>query len=116
MSHFAEIDENNIVLRVLVGDNDFPNEGYDWFVENLGGTWIQTSYNSNFRNRFAKIGDLYHSELDAFIDPKPYDSWVLDTHLLTWVAPIPEPKNNKNHIWDEPSLNWVEITEAQSNV
>jgi hypothetical protein len=64
MSHFAELDENNIVLRVLVGDNNLPNEGYDWFVENLGGTWVQTSYNGTIRRNFAGIGYTYDEELD----------------------------------------------------
>jgi len=69
MSHFAELDENNIVIRVLVGDNNMPNEGYDWFVENLGGRWVQTSYNGNFRGRFAGIGYIYDEELDVFKAP-----------------------------------------------
>jgi len=69
MSHFAELDENNIVIRVLVGDNNMPNEGYDWFVENLGGRWVQTSYNGNFRGRFAGIGFTYDEELDVFKAP-----------------------------------------------
>ena len=69
MSHFAELDENNIVVRVLVGDNDMPNEGYDWFVENLGGRWVQTSYNGNFRGRFAGIGFIYDETNDVFTNP-----------------------------------------------
>lgn len=69
MAHFAEIDENNIVLRVLVTDNDFPNEGYDWLIENLGGRWIQTSYNGRIRGKFAGIGDYYDEQLDKFVSP-----------------------------------------------
>lgn len=69
MAHFAEIDENNVVLRVLVTDNDFPNEGYDWLVDNLGGTWVQTSYNANIRGKFAAIGDTYDEALDEFVSP-----------------------------------------------
>ena len=69
MSHFAELDENNVVIRVLVGDNDMPNEGYDWFVENLGGRWVQTSYNGNFRGCFAGIGFTYDEALDVFKAP-----------------------------------------------
>jgi hypothetical protein len=65
MSHFAEIDENGIVLRVLVGDNNMPNEGYDWFVENLGGRWAKTSYNGNIRKNFAGIGFTYDADRDA---------------------------------------------------
>lgn len=71
MAHWAEIDENNIVLRVTVGDNNDPNgdEGYKWLINNLGGRWIQTSYNANFRGKFAGIGDTYDEELDEFIAP-----------------------------------------------
>jgi len=73
MSHFAEIDDNNIVIRVLVGDNNDPNgdEGYQWFIDNLGGTWVQTSYNNNFRYNFAGIGFTYDPIDDAFIEPMP---------------------------------------------
>lgn len=73
MSHWAEIDENNIVLRVLVGDNNDPagDEGYSWLIENIGGTWIQTSYNGTFRYNFAGIGFTYDPIDDAFIGPMP---------------------------------------------
>jgi hypothetical protein len=72
MSHWAEIDNNNIVLRVTVGDNNDPfgDEGYQWLIDNLGGTWIKTSYNANIRGKFASIGDTYNSELDVFIAPE----------------------------------------------
>lgn len=71
MSHWAEIDENNKVIRVVVGDNNDPNgdEGYKWLVDNLGGTWIQTSYNANFRFNYAGEGFTYDSIDDAFISP-----------------------------------------------
>lgn len=69
MSHWAEIDENNIVLRVVVGDNKLPDEGYQWLVDKLGGRWIKTSYNSNIRGRFAGVGDIYDEEQDIFICP-----------------------------------------------
>ena len=70
MAHWAELDENNIVLRVTVGDNQEPDEGYQWLMDNLGGTWIQTSYNNNFRGKFAGIGDTYDSVNDVFVAPK----------------------------------------------
>lgn len=71
MAHWAELDENNIVLRVTVGDNNDPNgdEGYQWLLDNLGGRWVQTSYNANFRGKFAGIGDTYDEALDEFIPP-----------------------------------------------
>lgn len=73
MAHWAEIDENNKVIRVLVGDNNDPNgdEGYQWLLDNLGGTWIKTSYNNNIRYNFAGIGYTYDATADAFIAPRP---------------------------------------------
>jgi len=69
MSHWAELDENNKVIRVTVGDNNDPagDEGYSWLINNLGGRWIQTSYNNNFRKNFAGIGMIYDEELDEFL-------------------------------------------------
>lgn len=107
MSHFAEIDENNIVLRVLVGDNNAPNEGYDWFVENLGGTWVKTSYNGNIRKNYAGIGYTYDAQRDAFIAPKPFESWVLDEETCRWEAPIPYPEDGVIYEWDEQTIDWV---------
>jgi hypothetical protein len=70
MAHWAEIDENNVVVRVTVGNNDEPDEGYQWLIDNLGGTWIQTSYNNNFRGRFAGIGTIYDPVNDVFVAPQ----------------------------------------------
>lgn len=109
MSHFAEIDENNVVLRILVGDNNMPNEGYDWFVENLGGRWVQTSYNGNFRKNFAGIGYTYDEARDAFIPPKPYDSWLLDEETCNWTAPVEYPSDGVTYEWDEEQLDWTPI-------
>lgn len=67
MSHWAELDDNNIVLRVTVGSNDEPDEGYQWLIDNLGGRWVQTSYNANFRGKFAGIGDTYDEVNDVFV-------------------------------------------------
>ena len=95
MSHFAEIDENNKVIRVLVGDNSMPNEGYDWFVENLGGTWIQTSYNAatnGFRKNYAGIGYIYDEVRDAFIAPEPEGNLGFDEATCQWIM----PEINKN--------------------
>ena len=89
MSHFAEIDENNIVLRVLVGDNNDPagDEGYSWFVNNLGGTWIKTSYNRKIRKNFASIDFTYDADRDAFIAPKPSDATGFDEETCQWIVP-----------------------------
>jgi hypothetical protein len=109
MSHFAELDENNIVLRVLVGDNNLPNEGYDWFVENLGGTWVQTSYNGTIRKNFAGIGFTYDEDMDAFIAPQPFESWTLNTQTAKWMSPTPYPQDGRTYEWDEENLNWKEV-------
>ena len=73
MSHWAELDNNNKVIRVTVGDNNDPagDEGYQWLIDNLGGTWIKTSYNGNIRYNYAGIGYTYDSDADAFIAPRP---------------------------------------------
>jgi hypothetical protein len=109
MSHFAELDENNTVLRVLVGDNNLANEGYDWFVENLGGRWVQTSYNAKFRKNFASVGYTYDEEADAFIPPKPFDSWLFNPVSFNWYAPTDYPKDGKMYLWDEETVNWKEV-------
>lgn len=108
MAHFAELDGNNIVLRVLVTDNNAVNEGYDWLIQNLGGTWVQTSYNANFRKNFAGIGYTYDAERDAFIPPKPFESWSLNEETCQWDAPKPYPADGKFYVWDEASLDWLE--------
>lgn len=84
MSHFAELDADNKVLRVLVGDNNYSDEGYQWFIDNLGGNWIQTSYNNRIRFNFASIGYTYDSTRDAFIAPKCHDEAVLDEINCRW--------------------------------
>jgi hypothetical protein len=84
MAHWAEVDNNNVVLRVLVGNNSDTNEGYDWLVENLGGTWIKTSYNGNIRKNYAGIGFQYDEARDAFIAPKPSESCVLNEDTCQW--------------------------------
>lgn len=78
MAHWAEIDENNLVLRVTVGSNNDDDEGLSWLIENLGGTWVKTSYNGNIRKQFAGIGYSYNETLDMFILPKCHDEAVLN--------------------------------------
>lgn len=108
MSHWAELDDDNKVIRVLVGDNNDPNgdEGYQWLLDNLGGTWVQTSYNASMRYNFAGIGFTYDPDADAFIAPQPYPSWLLDQNFI-WQAPKPKPTDG-NWIWDETLGDWVE--------
>jgi hypothetical protein len=91
MSHWAEIDENNIVLRVLVGDNNEPDEG-EAFMNSLGGTWVKTSYNAatnGFRKNYAGKGMEYRLDLDAFIPIKCHDEAVLDVQTVEWTCEDP---------------------------
>jgi hypothetical protein len=123
MAHWAEIDKNNIVTQVLVGNNAEPDEGYQWLIDNLGGTWVQTSYNTRhgvhelgktpLRKNFAAIGYTYDKELDAFIPPKPFASWVLDEKTCTWKSPIPIPTDGKVYLWDDNSTSWQEAPSAE---
>ena len=124
MAHWAEIDENNLVVRVTVGTDD----GHEWLVENIGGVWVQTSYNTRggvhynpetgqpsadqskaLRYNYAGIGFTYDEDRDAFIPPKPFDSWVLDEGTCLWVAPIPYPEDGGEYTWDEDGGDWVEV-------
>jgi len=115
MAHFAEIGLNNKVLRVIVvHNNELLDEngveqeqlGADFCRGLFGGTWVQTSYNGNFRKNFAGAGFTYDSERDAFIPPKPFDSWVLDEDTCTWTAPVPMPEDGV-YYWDEATVSWV---------
>jgi hypothetical protein len=107
MSHWAEIDENKIVLRVLVGDNNEADEG-EAFMNSLGGTWVKTSYNANIRKNYAGIGYSYDSVRDAFIPPKPYESWLLNEETCQWDAPKPRPDSidGEMWLWNETNLDW----------
>ena len=100
MAHFAKIDSNNIVTEVIVAEQDFINSGVvgDSFL------WVQTSYNSNFRKNFAKIGDTWDVTKNAFIPPKPYPSWTLNETTCQWEAPV--AKSNTEHVWNETDQQW----------
>ena len=97
MSHWAEVDENNIVLRITVGDNNDPagDEGYQWLLDNLGGRWIKTSYNGNIRYNYAGIGYVYDPDRDAFIPPKAncHPEETLDESICIWICNNPEHLN-----------------------
>lgn len=110
MAHWAEIDDNNIVIRVLVGDNNTPDEG-ESFMQSLGGTWLKTSYNAatnGFRKNFAGIGYEYRADLDAFVAPQPFPSWLLDEDAQ-WQPPLPYPEDGVMYAWDEDTLDWKAI-------
>jgi len=105
MSHFAEIDNNNIVQRVIVAEQDFINSGA------VGDSfrWVQTSYNNNFRKNYAGKGYTYDQTRDAFISPQPFPSWLLDEDTCRWEAPTPMPDDGKMYNWDEDTTSWKEI-------
>lgn len=118
MAHFAELDENNVVKRVIVVGNADTSDangvekehiGAAFCERLLGGRWVKTSYNNNIRKRYAGIGYTYNADLDAFVPPKPYASWVLDTEEANWKAPVAQPDvPGKFWMWDEPTTSWVE--------
>lgn len=118
MAHFAEIDENNVVLRVVVVDNKDTSDangiekehiGAAHLEKMLGGTWKQTSYNSTFRKNYAGMGYTYDQERDAFIAPKPYPSWVLAENTCHWESPVPIPNDGQMYVWDEDNMQWSVI-------
>ena len=122
MAHFAELDENNKVTRVLVVNDDYLKDENGNEVEELGkahmesvhgGRWIQTSYNHNIRVRYAGIDYTYDEELDAFLYPKPHNSWVLNEETYDWEPPIPMPTDAPEgyyYQWNETLVNWELIT------
>jgi hypothetical protein len=108
MSHWAEIDENNIVLRILVGNNSEPDEG-EALMNSLGGTWVKTSYNAEtngFRKNYAGIGYSYDTTRDAFIAPQTYPSWILNEETCKWEAPVAYPTDGIMYVWDEETTDW----------
>jgi hypothetical protein len=123
MAHFAELDSNNVVKRVVVVSNRDCSDANGMEKESIGiahcewlfgGRWIQTSYNGNFRKRFAGVGTTYNADLDAFVPAKTYQSWVLDPDLADWVAPIPKP-SEEGWEWDEVTTSWVPAIVAPSS-
>ncbi len=109
MAHFAKI-ENGIVTNVVVVDNEHEENG-ETYLHSLGldGTWIQTSYNRNFRGNFAGIGYTYDSRKDLFIPPKPYASWKFDETICDWVPPTPHPATGE-YEWNETTKTWVAVS------
>jgi hypothetical protein len=114
MAHYAFIDDNSIVTQVIPGRNeDEVVEGIsDWeayYAEVYGQTCFRTSYNGNIRYNYAGVGYTYDADRDAFIEPKPYESWVLDEVTCQWQAPTPYPDDGKDYHWNEESLTWEAI-------
>ena len=116
MAHFAEIDSNGVVQRVIVvankdtsdaNGNEVESIGVAFCQKLLGGNWKQTSYNGNIRKNYAGIGYVYDATIDAFVPPKPYPSWVLDTNTAQWQAPVPMPNDGTMYSWDEATQSWI---------
>ena len=119
MSHFAEI-KDGVVVSVIVAEQEH--------IDTLEGEWVQTSYNTfggvhydpqtqqpsadqtkALRKNYAIVGGTYNSEIDAFVPPPVYQSWILNTETCLWEAPIPEPTDGKPYMWDESTTSWVEM-------
>ncbi len=121
MAHFAELDSNNAVLRVVVIANRDTADANGVEKEHIGkahceklfgGRWVQTSYNGSIRGRYAGIGMLYNEQHDVFIGVKPYPSWSIDATTKDWVAPVAMPDDGKAYDWDEATLSWIERVTA----
>ena len=108
MAHFAEINDQNIVTRVLVVPDDQEHRGQDFLANDLqlGGTWIQTSYNGTIRKNYAGIGDVYDPNRDAFYRPQPFPSWTLDENTCHWICPVPYPEEHGLYNWNEETQTW----------
>ena len=103
MKNYAQIDSKKTVIQVVVlADEKNPN----WLSQRLGGTWIEST---EARKNLAGIGFTYDNELDAFIPPKPFDSWILNEETAQWEAPTPRPEGD--YYWDEETTSWIEATE-----
>lgn len=113
MSHFARV-ENSVVVEVIVAEQDF--------IDSLpnASSWVQTSYNTSggehpegrpLRKNYAGVGYIYDPIRDAFIPPKPFNSWVLDDYTCCWASPVPYPTDGKDYTWDEPTVSWRLIQE-----
>ena len=119
MSHFAEIDNNNIVLRVLVVPDAQEHRGNEFLSMDLGlgGRWYKTSFNTSggvhqlggnpYRKNYAGIGYTFDRNRQAFIPPNPYSSWILNEETCLWQAPIAMPVDDNKYSWDEETLNWI---------
>lgn len=118
MAHFAQLDENNIVVQVIVGVDE-PHDGEAIYAETTGKVWKKTSYNTlggvhllggtPFRKNYAGIGFTYDVQRDAFIPPQTFPSWSLNEQTCQWDSPVAMPTDDKQYAWDEASLSWVEI-------
>ena len=127
MAHFAQIDENNVVTQVIVVANSDTADasgvekehiGAAFCEKLLGGTWKQTSYNGSIRKNYAGLGYTYNADIDAFVPPKPFASWLLNETTAQWEAPVAMPEDAgtgeppKRYSWDEATTSWVEVEQG----
>ena len=123
MAHYCKLDENNVVTQVIVVDNKDTADASGVEKEHIGaafcerlfgGTWKQTSYNGTFRKNYAGLGYTYNADIDAFVPPKPFASWLLNESTAQWEAPVAMPEDAgtgeppKRYSWDEATTSWVE--------
>lgn len=121
MAHFAQLDENNVVTQVIVVANSDTADASGVEKEHIGaafcerlfgGTWKQTSYNGNKRKNYAGIGFTYREDIDAFVAPQPFASWVLNETTAQWEAPVAMPTDGGMYTWDEDNHAWVEVQDG----
>jgi hypothetical protein len=121
MAHFAQLDDDNVVLQVIVvhnndckdaegNESETAGVAFCKFLLGENTRWKQTSYNANIRKNYAGIGYLYDPIRDAFIPPKPYASWTLNEATCLWQAPVAMPTDDKLYTWDEATTSWIEQT------
>lgn len=124
MAHFAQLDENNLVIQVIVVDNNELMENSDEseakgiaFCQSLfpNTNWVQTSYNANFRKNYAGIGYAYDAVLDGFIPPQPYPSWTVNPDTCQWEAPVSYPIDGGSYVWDESTQSWIPVLSTESS-
>ena len=116
MAHFAKLDSNNIVTEIIVVNNDVlltanntesELKGKQFLNATFGSaTWVQSSINSSFRKNHATVGSTYDQQKDAFIYPKPFDSWTLNLTTCRWESPIPRPDDGNEYTWNENDQTW----------
>ncbi len=121
MAHFAQLDDNNVVVRVIVVDNKDTTDATGIEKEYIGkahcekifgGKWVKTSYNGNIRKRYAGAGMVYNEDLDAFVAKQPYTSWTLNSQTAEWEAPTPMPEEGTWE-WNEATTSWVEVQQPE---
>lgn len=126
MAHFAELDSNNVVIRVIVVSNDDCSDvngvekesiGIAHCEKHFGGRWVQTSYNANFRKNYAGIGHTYNAELDQFVPPKPDNvtNWVYNEQDAKWMYPLPYPEDMAFHPDQEKEGKKFYVWNAEAN-